>query len=176
MGYLTNAFKLTQSQRRIMQGLVTILVLTSNHVQAAEANAMLPDVQTVETAQVEPNDTKTLGFTVPTAAGNDLPKAGRVPAVRTYRVSMTAYNSEEAQTDDTPFIAADGTHVFDGMIAANFLKFKTRVRIPELFGDKVFVVHDRMNKRYTDRVDVWMEHKSDALKFGVKRNVLIEIL
>ena len=94
----------------------------------------------------------------------------------TYKVAMTAYNSEVGQTDADPFTAADGTTTYDGMIAANFLPFGTKVRIPELFGDKVFTVHDRMNKRYWYRVDVWMKEKSVAKKFGLHKNVKIEIV
>lgn len=86
---------------------------------------------------------------------------------------MTAYNSEVAQTDDTPCITANGfdvcAHGIEDTIAANFLPFGTKVRIPDLFGDRIFVVRDRMNKRYPDRADVWMLSKADALKFGVRR-------
>ncbi len=98
------------------------------------------------------------------------------PAIKTYSIAMTAYNSEPGQTDDSPFTTADGSQVRDGILAANFLPFNTKVRIPELFGDRVFEVHDRMNQRYTLRADVWMTSKSDALKFGLKRNVKIEVI
>lgn len=99
-----------------------------------------------------------------------------VSVVRTYaNVPFSAYTSRPEETDDTPFITADGSHVADGIIAANFLKFGTKVRIPKLFGDKVFVVHDRMNKRYPYKIDIWMENYSDAIKFGV-RHADIEIV
>jgi len=92
--------------------------------------------------------------------------------VRTSTHVMTAYNSEAAQTDDSPCITANGfnvcEHGVEDTIAANFLKIGTKVRIPELFGDRIFIVRDRMNKRHADRVDVWMLNRSDALKFGVK--------
>jgi len=85
---------------------------------------------------------------------------------------ITAYNSEVAQCDDSPCITANGFNVCEhgkeDTIAANFLKFGTKVKIPELFGDNVFIVRDRMNNRYSDRVDVWMLDKQDAKKFGVK--------
>lgn len=100
----------------------------------------------------------------------------RPPAIKVYTISMTAYNSEVGQTDSTPFTTADGSHVRDGIIAANFLPFNTKVRIPELFGDRVFQVHDRMNPRYNLRADVWMQHKKDALKFGLKQNVKLEVI
>jgi len=85
---------------------------------------------------------------------------------------LTAYNSEAAQTDASPCITANGfnlcKHGKEDTIAANFLKFNTKVKIPELFGDRVFVVRDRMNKKHGNRVDVWMLERTDALKFGVK--------
>ena len=94
--------------------------------------------------------------------------AEKTPEVKTKKVTLTAYSSTVDQTDDTPFIAASGKHVYDGMIAANFLPFGTKVKIPALFGDKVFTVHDRMNRRYTERVDVWFAETQDALKFGIR--------
>jgi len=93
--------------------------------------------------------------------------------------TITAYNSERGQTDNTPCITANGFDVCDknieDTIAANFLRFGTKVRIPDLFGDRIFTVRDRMNSRYTNRVDVWMIEKEDALKLG-KRLAKIEIL
>lgn len=104
-----------------------------------------------------------------------VPERSDEPAARTMIVTTTAYNSEPGQTDSTPFTTANGTRVRDGIVAANFLKFGTRIRIPEYFGDKVFEVHDRMNARYTSRVDIWMLNKADAKSWGVRR-VKIEIL
>lgn len=84
---------------------------------------------------------------------------------------ITAYTSTPDQTDDSPFIAASGRRVHDGMIAANWLPFGAIVKIPSLYGDKEFVVEDRMNKRYGyGRLDIWLDaSKSEARKFGVKR-------
>ena len=97
-----------------------------------------------------------------------LPVIGtRVPRL-THRVVITAYSSTVDQTDDTPFITANGTRVRDGIIAANFLRFGTQVRIPELYGDKLFHVHDRMHERFAHRVDIWMETREEAREFGVK--------
>ncbi len=94
---------------------------------------------------------------------------------RTMYVTSTGYNSEVEQTDDSPFIAADGSYVYDGMVAANFLPFGTKIKIPDYFGDKIFTVHDRMNKRYWERVDVWFPEHSQAIQWGA-RTVKIEIL
>ncbi len=89
---------------------------------------------------------------------------------------ITAYTSTPGQTDDSPFIAASGKRVHDGMIAANGLPFGTRVKIPAVYGEKIFVVEDRMNSRYGyGRFDVWLDmSRAEARKFGVKR-VAVEI-
>ncbi len=89
---------------------------------------------------------------------------------------ITAYTSTPGQCDDDPFIAAWGDRVYDGMIASNWLPRGTKIRIPSLFGDKVFTVADRMNSRYGyGRLDIWMNTtRAEARKFGVKR-VEVEI-
>jgi len=129
----------------------------------------------IEQAQAK-TDTDNLNITseeiVDTEEASLNEAAPQVKVVRTSTHTMTAYNSDPAQTDNTPCITANGfdvcAHGEEDTIAANFLKFGTKVRIPELYGDRIFVVRDRMNKRYTDRVDIWMKDKTDARKFGVK--------
>ena len=88
-------------------------------------------------------------------------------------VLVTAYSSTVDQCDSTPFITANGTHVHDGTIAANFLKFGTKVKFPSLYGDKVFIVEDRMKSNY--KVDIWFPTRQEAINFGAKR-VEMEIL
>lgn len=89
---------------------------------------------------------------------------------------ITAYSSTVDQCDDDPFVAASGKRVYDGMIAANFLPFGTKIKIPSLYGDKIFTVDDRMNARYGyGRMDIWMDApRSEVNAFGVKR-VEIEV-
>ncbi len=106
---------------------------------------------------------------------NSLEPAGPAKARYTTVRLVTAYSSTVDQCDDTPFITANGTRVHDGIVAANWLKFGTRIRIPEVFGDKVFIVTDRMNPRFDDRLDIWMEHRADAVKFGL-RKLEVEVL
>ena len=91
-------------------------------------------------------------------------------------VLATAYSSTPDQTDSTPFITASNTQVRHGIIATNDLPIGTQVKLPELYGDEVFVVEDRMNQRYTGkhRIDIWMSERADAKNFGV-RNVNMEI-
>lgn len=83
-------------------------------------------------------------------------------------VTVTAYSSTVDQTDDTPFITANGKYVYDGLIAANFLYFGTKVKFPDYFGDKIFTVDDRMNEKYYYHLDIWMPGREQAKEFGVK--------
>lgn len=119
------------------------------------------------------------------------------------KVVATAYSSDPNQTDDTPCAPAmwkyDLCENFlkygeENTIAANFLPLGTKVRFPELYGTKVFTVRDRMNSRYNYdqigyyRIDFYKVEagedgeidtkasKNEAVQFGVKRNLKMEIL
>jgi len=86
--------------------------------------------------------------------------------------TVTAYNPVPEQTDSTPCLTANGTDICSepkAIIAANWLPFGTKVQIPDYFGDKIFEVQDRMNQRYSDRVDVLMYDLDEAKKFGKRR-------
>lgn len=116
---------------------------------------------------------------------NRLPISGIKPIGKKVKIfdhgyhPITAYTSEVAQTDGDPCTTANGFNVCkhgkEDTIAANFLRFNTKVRIPDLYGDRVFVVRDRMNSRYKDTVDVWLLDKKEAIKFG-RRTTRIEII
>jgi len=99
-----------------------------------------------------------------------------------FPVTLTAYSSTPEQTDTTPFITASGAAVGDGVIAANFLDFGTEVMFPEIFGEKIFVVKDRLHRRknkslqHPHWLDIWMENTADAKKFGLKQNVRMVIV
>lgn len=91
---------------------------------------------------------------------------------------VTAYNPVSSQTDSTPCLTANGTEIcteHKNIIAANWLPFGTKVQIPDYFGDRIFEVQDRMNKRYSDRIDVLMYDLTEAKRFG-KRKLRIIIL
>ena len=97
-------------------------------------------------------------------------------AVRTKRITVTAYSSTPDQTDDSPFITASGAWVYDGIVASNFLPFGTKVRFPELFRDKIFTVDDKMHNRFADtRVDIWFPDRESAKEFGIQETIM-EIL
>ena len=96
--------------------------------------------------------------------------------VRKIRVVVTGYSSTIDQTDSDPFITAAGTQVREGIVANNYLPMGTKIRIPELFGEKVFVVEDRMSwEKGNYHFDIWFPDYWQALNFGAKITY-IEIL
>lgn len=89
---------------------------------------------------------------------------------------VTGYSSSPDETDDTPWLTAINTPTREGIVASNDLPFGTKIKIPSIFGDKIFVVEDRLNQRFKGVIDVWFPSKDEALNFGVYEDVLVEIL
>ncbi len=86
-----------------------------------------------------------------------------------FEVIVTAYSSSVRETQGDPFITASGARVEDGIVANNFLPFGSQIRLPEIFGDKIFIVKDRMHSRKSPyQVDIWFPSREDALEFGAK--------
>lgn len=90
-------------------------------------------------------------------------------------VTVTAYNSVVEQTDADPHIAAWGDRIAPGMpilavsrdLIPRGLGRNARVRIHGLPGE--FVVLDKMNKRYANRIDIYMGEDIDAARaFGMR--------
>jgi len=155
-------FMTQYSQKLAFVLLLGFILVNSHPVNAAGINAD----QALTPAVLSDDGSKPL---------NPLPQADPAEArYSTVRV-VTAYSSTVDQCDDTPFITANGTYVHDGIVAANWLKFGTRVRIPDVFGDKVFIVADRMNPRFDNRLDIWMAGRADAVKFGLQ-HLEVEVL
>ena len=106
---------------------------------------------------------------------NKLWQQGVILERKLIRTVVTGYTSSADETDSTPNITASGTYTHDGVVASNFLPIGSKIRIPKLFGAKVFTVEDRMNERFTDRIDIWFATKVSALNLGL-RTVDIEVL
>jgi len=96
--------------------------------------------------------------------------------VKKIKMVVTAYSSSTLQTDSTPYITASNTWVRDGIVANNLLAFGTKVKIPELYGDKIFIVEDRMHSRKGYyHLDIWFPNYWQAKNFGAT-NAYIEVL
>lgn len=92
-------------------------------------------------------------------------------------VVVTAYNPVASQTDSTPKITASNKRAKPGIVA---LSRDLEKEFDFKFGDTVviegigcFVFEDRMNKRWTRRVDILMTSRENARKFGVQRLFLV---
>jgi len=89
--------------------------------------------------------------------------------IKKIKMIITAYSSTPEQTDSTPFITASGKNVADGIVANNMLPFGAKIRIPEVYGDKVFTVEDRMHQRKGNyHLDIWFPEYLEAKNFGAK--------
>ncbi|NQU77818.1 3D domain-containing protein [Candidatus Falkowbacteria bacterium] len=155
--------------RQILDKLVILLIL------ASFVNILVPYHSVLAKETIANDNRANLGIMRQTKLFNP----DKVPVTHEVAwsryITVTAYNSEVGQTDGSPFTTANGSIVHDGVIAANFLRHGTKVRFPEYFGDKIFEVKDRMNRRYYYRADIWMEDKPVAKQFG-RRTLKIEIL
>lgn len=97
-------------------------------------------------------------------------------SIKKVKMIITAYSSTPEETDETPFITASGTYVKDGIVANNKYPFGTKIRIPELYGSKVFIVEDRMHREKGGyQLDIWFPDYSTAKQFGAKLTY-VEIL
>ena len=105
-----------------------------------------------------------------------LQKALTNSPVRT--VTVTAYNPTTDQCDDDPLIAASMRKVRQGTIAVSRdlfdqgWVFGRKVRIEGL---GIFEINDLMNKRFTQRIDIFMWDETEARQFG-KKNIRAALL
>lgn len=92
--------------------------------------------------------------------------------------TVTAYTSRRIETDDTPCLAAKGHDICrlyaagTKVCASNAHPIGTVLYVP---GYGRCVVLDRMNRRYRDRVDVYMGRDVQAAREWGKRTLAVEI-
>ncbi len=95
---------------------------------------------------------------------------------RAISMVVTAYSSTVSQTAGDPFVTASGELVRDGIVANNLLPFGTKIKIPEIYGEKIFIVKDRMHRKNGYyHIDIWFPDYWQAKSFG-KTSAYIEIL
>jgi 3D (Asp-Asp-Asp) domain-containing protein len=91
---------------------------------------------------------------------------------RVKKVTVTAYNPTEDQCDEDPYVAASMRRVRSGTIAVSRDLFQQgwvfgrKVRIK---GMGIFEINDLMNKRFSNRIDVFMWDRDRAVAFGKRR-------
>ena len=161
---------LSQAPTMSRQLISAVLLLALGTLSSIIVSDAAPTSDAVDIALANEGDALLNQSPVATAEPDVAPDVSRKVTA-----TITAYSSEVRQTDDTPFTTASGSHVRYGVVAANWLSIGTRVRIPDIFGDQIFVVEDRMSARHTDRMDVWLPTRAEAVHFGL-RKAEVEIL
>lgn len=82
-------------------------------------------------------------------------------------VTVTCYNSDPAQTDDTPYTTAFNLSTGPGIVAVSRdLLDKGFVPLSKVWieGFGVFTIGDIMNSRFENRVDIWVDRDADIFK------------
>ena len=105
--------------------------------------------------------------------------SGSAARQHTLTVTASAYNSLKAQTRGNPFIGAWGDRLKPGMkvIAVSRdlikmgLKHNTKVKIDGLPGS--YLVQDKMGKRWSRKIDIYMGADLKAARKWGKRKVTI---
>lgn len=99
------------------------------------------------------------------------------PEFKSFEFTITCYSSSPDETDNTPFITASGKSVFEvkNLAASNFFPLGTKIKIPELYGEKIFTIEDRLNPKYNDVIDIWKPTKKLAKQCGVKKAKVIVV-
>ena len=86
--------------------------------------------------------------------------------------SVTAYTASYEECGKTDGITSSGTKATEGRtVACDFLAFGTQVVIL----GQTYTVEDRIGSGHPSKIDVFMESKEEALKFG-RRQLEVEIL
>lgn len=139
---------------------------------------IFPQVAIAETKEKTETYSTNLDYFSETAnnLNQGLPEIEYREPKKTINLTVTAYSSSPDECSGNPFITASGEHVKDGTVAHNYLPFGTKVRFPEVFGNKIFTVEDRLapHKGYY-LVDIWLPSKQEAKEWGVK-TLKMEIL
>ena len=94
-------------------------------------------------------------------------------------VTATAYNSLPAQTDHKPNVGAWGDEIQPGMpviaVSVDLIELGldrgTRVRVEGF--DEEFVVLDRMHRRWSNKIDIYMGNDVEAAQDFGERRLLI---
>ncbi|TRZ81666.1 hypothetical protein D4R86_02320 [bacterium] len=144
----------------------------SSIVEQKEIKTELPDHQISMLGEIALlQQSAPIAFRYPQYA----PYCAYKPGVSYCLTTVTAYSSTADQTDSSPFITANGKRVGEGIVACNFLTFGTKVKFPELYGNQVFSVEDRMAVKNDHKIDIWLPSRNEAKQFGIQQ-LKVEIL
>lgn len=149
--------------------------VTENDIEAEESRARADQASLLgaatTTSAAHPHDRR---------ARRENPREG---TQRFVRVSVTAYTSAAAQTDDSPTITASNTRVSEKTVAiSRDLLREFTPGAPFSYGDKILIpgvgiyrVEDTMNGRWRKKIDLWFASKEDARHWGVRTAYITKV-
>ncbi|WP_053991133.1 3D domain-containing protein [Mangrovimonas sp. TPBH4] len=99
---------------------------------------------------------------------------------KTLKVTATAYNSLESQTNSNPHITAFGDSIKPGLkyiaVSRDLLKKGIKHNTPVMIEgfDDLFLVKDKMHTRWTNRIDIYMGVDVDSARNWGRKKVKIK--
>jgi 3D (Asp-Asp-Asp) domain-containing protein len=93
-------------------------------------------------------------------------------------MEITAYSPTVAECDASPLVTASGKRVYVGGIAADLrvLPFGSQVIIPNYNNGDPCTVIDTGGAIHGLKLDVFFWHSNDAVQWGRRKNVRVEVL
>lgn len=119
-------------------------------------------------------------YSIQVLSGMESPRLNDIQEM--VRCTIAAYNPLPEQTSGDPFTTADGTKVKTGIAAVSRDLLK-RWGGKEAFGRKIhiigfgeFEIRDTTSERFTNRVDIFMWEKNEAILHGRRDGVWVALL
>ena len=94
-------------------------------------------------------------------------------------LTITAYSSTEDQTNSKPFETACMTEPAIWTVAVSQDLYDngwTCGKRVDVSGLGILVINDKMHPRKRDQIDVWVRSRGQANRFGVMKNVKVQLL
>lgn len=101
-----------------------------------------------------------------------------VEKIELNKISITSYNNESNQTDDSPNIMASNRLVYEGAIAiSRDLKTKYKLKWGDIIYietlQRYFVIEDLMNEKFNNRLDIFSFDKNWSKHIHLKNQSII---
>ena len=129
-------------------------------------NMLINQLQTIDI--FEPKIVTIKNEIIQEVEAEEIEEIEEIEKVKYLTAEFSAYNAEVGQTDLDPFTMASGKKVYKGAIACpRDMELGTKI---EVVGYGEYICEDRLNIRYTNNFDIYMETRAEALKFG-RRNL-----
>ncbi len=91
---------------------------------------------------------------------------------RGHLLTITAYNADPSQTDDSPYITASNSRVRPGIVAVSQDLFRNGWvfgRKVYIVGHGVYTIEDLLAQRKRKQLDIFMTNNKNAVEFGRKK-------